>query len=501
MSSVAEQLTQTDPSVTAFLGRQHGLFIDGGWVDSAASQRLDVFDPSSGQVIATAPLANAADVDRAVRSAHKAFEAGVWSGLPPAERERILLRFADLVEGVAEELAQLETLNQGKSINIARYVDVGGAPAYIRYVAGLATKITGETFDVSIGAVPGAKYTAYTRREPVGVVGAISPWNFPMMIGLWKIMPALAAGCTVVLKPSEVTPITSLRLAELARDAGVPAGVFNVVTGDGAAGRALVEHPLVSKITFTGSTATGKAIARIAADRLLRTSLELGGKNPAIFLKDAPIEQAVGGALLGGFFNNGQVCAASSRLYVAREIYADFVDALSAAVNAMSIGPGMDPTAQINPLASMAHRQKVLAHIEGARRDGARVAAGEGLLDGAGYYVRPTVIVDAGQDLAISREEVFGPVVTVLPFTDEEEAIRLANDTPMGLTASLWTNDLKKTLDYVPRLKAGTVWVNCHNLIDPNMPFGGFKESGIGRDFGLASLDGYTEVKSVCISH
>jgi phenylacetaldehyde dehydrogenase len=322
-----------------------------------------------------------------------------------------------------------------------------------------------------------------------------------MLIGLWKIMPALAAGCTVVLKPSELTPLTSLRIAELAWDAGVPAGAFNVVTGDGSTGRALVDHPLVSKVTFTGSTATGKAIARSASDRMLRTSLELGGKNPAIFLKDAPLDQAVGGALLGGFFNNGQVCAASSRLYVAREIFDDFVGALSTAVDGMSIGPGMDPGAQINPVVSAGHREKILGHIAQARAAGAKIVAGGDTPNRPGYYVRPTVIIEATQDMAICREEVFGPVVTVTPFSDEDEAIRLANDTTMGLTASLWTNDLKKTLDYVPRLKAGTVWVNCHNFIDPSMPFGGYKESGIGRDFGVRALDHYTEEKAVCLAH
>ena len=487
--------------VTAFLGTEHGLFIDGSWREARSSDRIDVYNPATGERIASVVNANAQDVDDAVRSAHAAFESGAWSALAPAERERLLLKFADLVEQNADALAQLETLNQGKSINISRYVDIGGAPSYMRYIAGLATKVTGETFDVSIGAIPGGRYNASTRREPIGVVGAISPWNFPMMIGLWKIMPALAAGCTVVLKPSELTPLTSIRLVELGREAGLPDGVLNLVTGDGRAGKALVDHPLVSKISFTGSTATGKAIARSAAERMLRTSLELGGKNPAIFLADAPIEKAVQGAILGGFFNNGQVCAASSRLYVARDIYEPFVKALATAVDGMAIGPGLDPAAQINPVVSAGHRQKILDHVSKAREDGARIVAGGDRPDLPGYYVRPTIVVDAGADLAISRQEVFGPLVTVTPFDSEDEAIRLANDSDMGLAASLWTNDLKKTMELTSRIKAGTVWVNCHNLIDPNMPFGGFKESGIGRDFGVRSLDPYTEVKSVCIAY
>jgi phenylacetaldehyde dehydrogenase len=498
---MSTEIVTPHTSVEAFLARSHKLFIGGDWVAAGNSAPLAVYNPATGEQIASVVNADSHAVDLAVGAAQAAFDSGIWSGLMPAQRERILLRFADLVEANNEEIAQLETLNQGKSINIARMIDAGAAPTYMRYVAGLATKLRGETFDVSIGAIPGAKFTAFTRREPIGVVAAIAPWNFPMLIALWKIMPALAAGCTVVLKPSEVTPLTALRLAELSAEAGIPAGVLNVLTGDGKTGAALVSDPRVSKVTFTGSTATGKAIARIAADRMLRTSLELGGKNPAIFLKDAPLERAVPGALMGSFFNNGQVCAASSRIYVAREIYADFLDMMAGAVNGMTLGSGLDPTAQINPLASACHRDKVLGHIERARSEGAKVVAGGERPDRPGYFIQPTVLIDAAPDITISREEVFGPVVTVTPFDDEAEAIALANDTNMGLTASLWTNDLHKTLDYVPRIKAGTVWVNTHNFIDPNMPFGGYKESGLGREFGIDALDGVTEVKSVCMAH
>jgi len=488
-------------AVTAFVARDHLHFIDGRWREAVAGGRMDVFDPASGRQVSTVARGDTSDIDLAVRAAHAAFQGQVWTGLTPSDRERILLRFADLVERANEELAQLETVNQGKSINLARMIDAGAAPGYMRYIAGLATKIRGETFDVSIAAIPGARYTAYSIRQPIGVVAAISPWNFPMLIGLWKIMPALAAGCSVVLKPSEFTPLTSLRLAELATEAGIPAGVLNIVTGDGLAGAALTSHPLVSKVTFTGSTATGKAIARVAADRMLRTSLELGGKNPAIFLKDAPLEQAIPGALMGGFFNNGQVCAASSRLYVAREIYDDFSKAVAGAVEGMSIGPGLDPSAQINPVSSALHREKILGFINRAKEAGATIVAGGDVPERDGFYVRPTVITNAAPDSEIIREEVFGPVITITPFDDEEAVIRSANDTRMGLTASLWTNDLKKALDYVPRINAGTVWVNTHNFIDPNMPFGGHKESGIGHEFGVSCLDGFTELKSVCMAH
>ena len=494
-------IVSLDPSVLAFAACRHGHFVDGAPVPSTGDTRIEVFDPATGEVIATIADATPADVDRAVASAKTAFDTGVWRGLPPSERERILLRFASLVEANGEQLAQLETLNQGKSINIARMVDVGASLGFMRYYAGLATKHNGQALDVSIAMPPGTRYTAFTRHEPVGVVAAIAPWNFPMMIGLWKVMPALATGCSVVLKPSEVTPLTSLRIAEIAAEAGIPAGVFNVLTGGGAAGAALTAHPDIAKVSFTGSTATGKAIARTVADRMLRASFELGGKNPAIFLKDAPIEQAVGGAMMGSFFNNGQVCAASSRLYVAREIFGDFLGALEGAVNSMAIGPGLDMAAQINPVVSAAHRDKIVGHIEGARAAGARILAGGQVPNRPGFYVSPTIIVDAGPDMAICREEVFGPVITVTPFDDEAEAVRLANDTRMGLTASVWTNDLTKALNLVPQIRAGTVWVNSHNMIDPNMPFGGFQESGIGRDFGTSALDAYTELKSVCIAH
>ncbi|MDR3461858.1 MAG: aldehyde dehydrogenase family protein [Beijerinckiaceae bacterium] len=484
-----------------FTSRDHGLFIEGRFV-AGAGGRLEVFDPSTGEAIGTIADATANEVDAAVTSAHAAFRDGRWSGLPPVARERILLRLADLVETHAEELARIETIDQGKSIHVSRLLDIGFSVNVIRYVAGLATKLTGSSLDVSIPLPPGARYTAYTRREPLGVVAAIAPWNFPLMIGLWKAAPALAAGCTVVLKPSEMTSLSALRLAELASEAGIPAGVLNVITGRGpVAGATLAAHPLVAKISFTGSTATGKKLGMAALERLARFTLELGGKNPAIFLEDAPLDKAIPGAIMGGFLNSGQVCAASSRLYVARKIYEPFLEGLRASVDRMNIGPGLDETAQISPLVSAAHRDKVVSHIAKAAEDGARVVTGGRAIDRPGYFVAPAIIADASENLAISRDEVFGPVVTVTPFDDVEEAVNLANDTDFGLTASLWTNDLAKTMEIVPRINAGTVWVNSHNVLDANMPFGGFKQSGIGRDFGPDWLHAYTETKSVCIAY
>ena len=492
-------LVDTLQTVSSFLARDFGLFIDGKNQMEAHASYLDIINPADGTVIAKTVNADEAGVDAAVTSARKSFDTKVWRGLRPADRERILLKFADLIEMHSEELAQLETLNQGKSINLSRMVDVGATIEYMRYIAGLATKISGETLDVSIPIPPGTHYTAYTQKEPVGVVAAIAPWNFPMMIGMWKIMPALAAGCSIVLKPSELTPLTSLRIAELALEAGVPAGVLNVITGDGNTGRALVSHAGVNKITFTGSTETGKAIGKAAVENMTRVSLELGGKNPAVFFSDIDLEAAVGGAIMGGLMNQGQVCAASSRLYVHRSIYGDFTDALSAAVAGLPVGAGMNPEAMVNPLVSEMHRTKVVDFINRGVTDGAQVTAGGHALDQDGFYVAPTIMRDVDHTMHVAQVEGFGPVMTVTPFDTDDQALSLVNDSPFGLAASIWTNDLSRTMKMVPEIQAGTVWVNSHVPLDPNMPFGGYKQSGIGRDFGIRSLDGYLETKSVCI--
>jgi len=490
-----------DKAVRAYLQTDFGLFIDGRMQPARSDRRIAVFNPATGEPIAQVADANSADVDAAIVSARAAFESGAWTGLRPADRERILLKLADTLEAHGEELAQIETLNQGKSINVSRAVEVGAAVEYIRYMAGWATKITGETFDVSIGFPPGTKYTAYTRKEPVGVVVGIVPWNFPLLIAVWKLIPALAAGCTIVIKPSPETPLTALRLAQLAIEAGVPPGVFNVVTGGGTCGTALVGHPKVAKVTFTGSTATGKLVGTAALQNMTRFSLELGGKNPAVMLADVNVEQAVRGAAMGGFFNQGQVCASASRIYVHRSKYRQIAEGLAEAARGMSLGPGLDPSAQINPLVSANHRNAVNGHLLRARTEGARFLAGGESLEAPGYYVKPAVIVDAPVDAAIVRDEVFGPVLLVVPFDDPHEAIRLANDSPYGLAASLWSNDLAAVMNLVPRIEAGTVWVNCHVPLDPAMPFGGYKQSGIGREFGKYAIEGFLETKSVCIAH
>jgi phenylacetaldehyde dehydrogenase len=489
-----------ETAVTDFLALDPANFIEGERVASDGAATLPVFDPSSGRIIAQAVDATAQDVDRAVRSADAAFRDGRWRHMRPADRERILLKFAELVVEKGEVFAQLETLEQGKSIAISRMFEVGASSEWMRYVAGLSTKISGRTFDTSLPGGP-QHWTTYTRREPIGVVAGIAPWNFPMMIALWKVMPALAAGCSIVLKPSEYTPLTAVMLAQTAVEAGVPAGVFNVITGGGAvAGTALTEHPLVAKISFTGSTATGKAIGRTAMDNMTRVTLELGGKNPAIVLKDADLASVVPGLMAGGFLNGGQVCAAASRVYVEDALFDDLVGALRGAIGGMTVGAGMDPTAQVNPLVSSTHQAKVQAYLEDARANGADIITGAAVPD-EGYFVSPTLVLDPDERLKLTREEVFGPVLGVTRVANAEEAVARANDSLLGLGASLWTRDLGAAMNLTPRIEAGTVWVNSHIYIDPNMPFGGFKQSGVGRDFGVDWLDAYTELKSVCISH
>ncbi|TAK50961.1 MAG: aldehyde dehydrogenase family protein [Gammaproteobacteria bacterium] len=486
-----------NPSVRDFISAPRRMLIGADWVAAASGETIDVVDPASEELLTTVPSGGEADIERAVRAAHEAFAAPSWRDLYPTVREKLILKLADLVEAHAEELAQLEALDNGKSVMMAQIVDVGSSVSFIRYMAGWATKIEGSTIEVS-PPMPGVKTFAFTRKEPIGVVGAIIPWNFPLLMAIWKVTPALVAGCTVVLKPAEQTPLSALRFAELVLEAGFPPGVLNVVTGYGhTAGAALARHPGISKIAFTGSTSVGKRIGHAAMDNLTRVSLELGGKSPMIVLADASLDLAIEGLAGGIFFNHGQVCTAGSRLYAHRKVFDKVVEGVAGIASQMKLGPGLDPTTQMGPLVSAEQRDRVCRYIESGLASGARAVAGGGPAPGKGYFVKPTVLVDTREDMAVVCEEIFGPVLVVAPFDDLDEAVRLANGTRYGLAASIWSNDLSTVHRLIPRLQAGTVWVNAHNVVDAALPFGGFKESGIGREMAYGNIEMYTETKSV----
>ncbi|HEX7391093.1 MAG TPA: aldehyde dehydrogenase family protein [Acidiphilium sp.] len=486
--------------VRDFIAGHHGMMIGGEVRDAIDGAVLPIHDPASGKVIAEVPAGKSADVDAAVAAARAAFE-GPWRRMRPADRERLLLKLADAIEADGEFLASVETANNGKSITIARNIEVAGSVEHVRYTAGWATKIYGQTLDVSIPVPPGAVYRAMTRKEPVGVVGAIIPWNFPLIMAVWKIAPALAAGCTIVLKPAEETPLTALRLGHLCRDVGIPDGVVNIVTGYGhEAGAALACHKGIGKIAFTGSTEIGKLIGHAAIDNMTRLSLELGGKSPMIMFDDMNVDLIGLAANLGAFFNQGQVCTCGSRVLAQRGVYGKVVDTFVRIADGLSIGSGFDPGMQINPLVSAKQQKRVLGMIGDGNRAGATIAAGGAAHGDSGYYVKPTVLTGVTPDMRVYRDEVFGPVVTILPFDTFDEAIALANDSEFGLAASVWSRDISTCYRAADSVRAGTVWINTHNLVDPNMPFGGYKQSGLGREHGASGIENYLETKSICVS-
>ena len=499
MSEIAPQLAPSS-SVREFLVKKPRLLINGEWVEARSGKTLAVFDPATGKEIGRVAEAGSEDVDRAVAAARAAFESGPWPEMLPVAREALLWKLADLIEQHAGEFAEIESLDNGKTRFMASIIDVPGSRDYFRYMAGWATKIEGTTMQTSIGGVPGAKFHTYVAREPVGVVAQIVPWNFPLAMAAWKLAPALAAGCTCILKPAEQTPLSALRLGELIREAGFPPGVVNILTGLGeTTGAALVAHPGVDKIAFTGSTEVGKIINKSATDTLKRVSLELGGKSPVIVLPDANVDAVIGGAAMAIFFNSGQVCTAGSRLYVHSSIFDRVVDGLSAAAGEIRLGPGLDQATQMGPLVSKEQQERVLGYIESGRKQGAAVVAGGEAPSHPGYYVQPTVLVNVRPEMRVVREEIFGPVLVAQRFDQLDEVVKAANDSPYGLGASIWSNNLSAVHRLIPRIKAGTVWVNCHNMVDPNMPFGGFKQSGIGREHGRVAMHMYSELKSVCM--
>ena len=497
MTAVAD--VQVQPRVREFLAGCKKLLIGGDWVEAASGRTFPTFDPATGEKLTDVAYGDATDVDRAVKAARAAFE-GPWSRMKSAERERLIWRVGDLLSERAEIFGQLESLDNGKSAMIAQVVDTEWAADVFRYYAGWATKIEGSTVNVSMPFAPDAEFHAYTLREAVGVCGQIVPWNFPLLMASWKIAPALAAGNTVVLKPAEQTPLTAILLGELFEEAGFPPGVVNVVTGYGDAGAALAAHHDVDKVAFTGSTEVGKLVLDAAKGNLKKVSLELGGKSPNIVFADADFDLAVAGSVNAWLFNHGQCCVAGTRLFVEDTIFDDFTQAVAEAASQVKIGPGMDPATQLGPLVSQEQFDRVTGYMAAGLADGARALTGGSRFGDRGFFVEPTVFVDVDPSFSIVREEIFGPVVAAMPFSASDDIAAAANDSEYGLAAGIWTRDLSRAHKVAKRLKAGSVWVNQYNGFDTALPFGGYKQSGWGRELGGAALDLYTQTKAVNIA-
>jgi len=490
MSSV--QLAETNTP------RKYQLFIDGQWIDAESGKTFSTPNPATGETFAEVAEADKADIDKAVNAARRAFE-GNWSKLSARDRGRMLYKLSQLIEQHAKELAELETADNGKPIKESLYVDLPQVAENFEYFAGWTTKIEGETIPV-----PGKMFN-YTLREPVGVCGQIIPWNFPLLMAAWKLAPALAAGNTVVLKPAEQTPVTAMELGQLIQDAGIPDGVVNIVPGFGeTAGAALAAHPGIDKIAFTGSTEIGKLIAKAAADNLTKVSLELGGKAPNIVFADADLEQAVNGAMMSIFFNQGQVCCAGSRLFVEERVKEEFLDKLKERAQRVTVGDPMDKATQMGPQVSREQLDRIKSYMDIGREEGATVFAGgeSPKLEGAfqnGYFFQPTIFSEVNNKMRVAQEEIFGPVVSVIPFKDEDELIKQANDTIFGLSAGIWTRDIVRAHRFAKEIKAGVVWINTFNMFNAASPFGGYKQSGYGREMGKHALELYTQVKSVWV--
>lgn len=500
MNALLKEIPVSNP-VTQFLTHPKNLLINGKWVAAVSGKTFEVKNPATGNTIAHVAEGDKADVDAAVQAARRAFESSPWATMTPSDRGKMLWRIGDLISKHADELAELESLDNGKPMAVARAADVPLAADIFQYMAGWCTKIEGKTIPLSVLYTPGVQYHSYTRPEPIGVVGQIIPWNFPLLMAAWKLAPALATGCTVVLKVAEETPLSALRLGEILQEGGLPPGVVNIITGFGeTAGAALAGHPGVNKVAFTGSTEVGKLIVKAAAHDLKHVSLELGGKSPNIVLKDADMDVAIPGAAHAIFFNHGQCCAAGSRLYVERSVFDQVVEGVAAQAKAIKLGPGLDPATQMGPVVSETQRNRICGFFEAGKKEGARAVAGGKAREGSGYFVEPTVFVDTRPDMKIIREEIFGPVVTVTPFAEMNEAlVGEANDSIYGLAAGIWTRDLSKAHALAARLQAGSVWINCYNIFDAALPFGGYKQSGWGREMGEAVLENYLNTKAVTI--
>jgi aldehyde dehydrogenase (NAD+) len=487
--------TATEPRRTTRRTFQTKMLIDGQWRDSASGKTFETVNPATEEVIARVAEGDAADIDLAVKAARKAFDSGPWRKLDARDRGRLINKLADLIEQNIDELAELETLDNGKPISESRNGDLPLVVDCLRYYAGWADKIHGQTVPIR------GNYFCYTKREPVGVVGQIIPWNFPMLMVAWKWGPALAAGCTIVMKPAEQTPLSCLRMGELAMEAGFPAGVINIVPGFGeTAGDALVKHPGVDKIAFTGSTEVGKLIMSNAAGTIKRVTLELGGKSPNIVFADADLDAAVDGAMLGLYLNQGQCCCAGSRLFVQDKVYDQVVEKLAARSLGRKLGDPFDPKTEQGPQVDKTQFDRVMGYIAKGKAQGAKCVAGGERFGDKGYFIKPTVFADVKDDMAIAREEIFGPVMQVLKFKDIDEVVNRANTTEYGLAAAVWTRDIGKAHAIADRVRAGTVWINCYDVFDAAAPFGGFKSSGVGRELGEKALDNYTELKTVTVA-
>ncbi|EOO15694.1 MULTISPECIES: aldehyde dehydrogenase DhaS [Bacillus] len=492
MSQLAVNLHE---KVEKFLQGTKKLYVNGAFIESASGKTFKTPNPATGETLAIVAEAGREDIHKAVVAARMAFDEGPWSRMSTAERSRLMYKLADLMEEHKEELAQLETLDNGKPIRETTAADIPLAIEHMRYYAGWATKIVGQTIPVS------GDYFNYTRHEAVGVVGQIIPWNFPLLMAMWKMGAALATGCTIVLKPAEQTPLSALYLAELIEEAGFPKGVINIVPGFGeSAGQALVNHPLVDKIAFTGSTPVGKQIMRQASESLKRVTLELGGKSPNIILPDADLSRAIPGALSGVMFNQGQVCSAGSRLFIPKKMYDNVMADLVLYSKKLNQGVGLNPETTIGPLVSEEQQKRVMSYIEKGIEEGAEVLCGGSNPFDQGYFVSPTVFADVNDEMTIAKEEIFGPVISAIPFNDIDEVIERANKSQFGLAAGVWTENVKTAHYVASKVRAGTVWVNCYNVFDAASPFGGFKQSGLGREMGSYALNNYTEVKSVWIN-
>jgi phenylacetaldehyde dehydrogenase len=496
MNTVAVDSRLSEPT-TAFLSRDRALLIDDQWVSAASGKTFPVYNPATGTVMAHVAEADREDVDRAVKAARRAFDGGPWAKMTGSQRGKLLWKLAELVERHLEEFAELEAIDNGKPLAVARVADVPLTVDILRYMGGWTTKMTGTTIPWS---VPN-EFLSYTMREPVGVVGQIIPWNFPLLMAAWKLAPALAAGCTVVLKVAEQTPLSALRLGELVQEAGFPKGVVNILAGYGeTAGAALAAHADVDKVAFTGSTEVGKLIVQAAAGNLKKVTLELGGKSPTIVFADADIDAAIPGAASAIFFNHGQCCCAGSRLYAHKSVFDTVVEGVSAVAQKIKVGPGLDPKTQMGPLVSDEQFRRVTGYIDSGIEEGAKVVTGGNKAGGdGGYFVQPTVFTNTKPTMKIVQEEIFGPVVCAESFddTDLERISRQANDSIYGLAASIWTKDISKAHKLARLIRSGTVWINCHNVFDASLPFGGYKQSGWGREMGGEVLANYTEIKAV----